>query len=167
MLVFLGFRKFGPNIETLKLAKISLAKVGQHLETLKLASVCPGGPEAARNFAPPRHSGPDPEPQRPSLVGPPGFHTTAREPNVHISGFWPSETPPKFNEQRHPERDTETAQIVAGRGREKERNGGPPPFGSSTLRKKPFAAPPFGAPPLGAPPFGAPPFGAHPSGHHP
>ena len=32
-----GFKKFGQNTKTLKLAKVGLAKVGQHLETLKLA----------------------------------------------------------------------------------------------------------------------------------
>ena len=34
-----GFRKFGQNTKTLKLAKVGLAKVGQHLKTLKLAKV--------------------------------------------------------------------------------------------------------------------------------
>ena len=34
-----GCRKFGPNTETLNLAKVGLAKVGQHSEALKLAKV--------------------------------------------------------------------------------------------------------------------------------
>ena len=39
------------------------------------------------------------EPRRPGLVGPQGFHTTAREPKRAHLRSWSSKTTPKFNEK--------------------------------------------------------------------
>ena len=62
------------------------------------------------------------EPRRPGLVGPPGFHTTAREPKrAHLNA--PAlQTPPKFNERTPRERKKN--ENCGGRREKKERNFG-------------------------------------------
>ena len=70
------------------------------------------------------------EPRRPGLVGPPGFHTTAREPKR--AQFAPTlQTPPKFHEktpQRERERERERKKerkMGAGEEKKGELLGGP------------------------------------------
>ena len=69
------------------------------------------------------------EPRRPGLVGPPGFHTTAREPkraHFRVPAF---KTPPKFNEKTP--RETQKERNGGGRGKKKsEILGGPAEGGS-------------------------------------
>ena len=64
------------------------------------------------------------EPRRPGLVGPPGFHTTAREPkraHFRVPAF---KTPPKFNEKTP--RETQKQRNGGGKGKKKsEIMGGP------------------------------------------
>ena len=81
------------------------------------------------------------KPRWPGLVGPPGFHTTAREPKRTFLG--PGLQKHHQNStRRHPERHKKS-ETVAGKGRK---------------RAKLWAPPPFGAPPSGPHPFGPPPF---------
>ena len=126
---------------------------------------------------------------RPGLVGPPGFHTTAREPKrAHFRV--PVFTKTTKIQREDTQRDTERAKLWRER-EEKARNFGPPtlsgphPFGAPNpsgppthrgpqpIGAPPFLAPPFWAPPFWAPPFWAPPFGTllgptlrDPSGPH-
>ena len=64
------------------------------------------------------------EPRRPGLVGPPGFHTTARDPkraHFRVPAF---KTPPKFNEKTP--RETQKERNGGGKGKKKsEILGGP------------------------------------------
>ena len=63
-----------------------------------------------------------------SQMGPPGFHTTARElQTCTFHGPCASKTPPKFHE-RTPKRENKNKNC-GGRGKKKARNFGPPPFG--------------------------------------
>ena len=62
------------------------------------------------------------EPRRPGLVGPPGFHTTAREPKrAHLS-VPALQTPPKFNEKTP--REGRKERILRREREKKERNFG-------------------------------------------
>ena len=93
----------------------------------------------------------------PTVFGPPGFHTTARE--LETCTFEALQTPPKFHEKPPREREKE---LKMWRERKKTRNFGPPTLRGSTLRTPPVASPlhflGFG------PTLRGPPFGAHPSG---
>ena len=107
------------------------------------------------------------------LVGPPGLaHDSPGTPNVHISGFRPSKTPPKF----HARTPREEEERKLRRRREQKREIlGPPPFGAplfsgfgstlgastlrgSTILGSTLRAPPFGLHPSRAPHFVVPKF---------
>ena len=97
------------------------------------------------------------EPRRPGLVGPPGFHTTAREPKRHILGFRPSKTPPKFNEKTP--RETQKERNGGGKGKKKsEILGGPAEGGPAE------GGPSEGGPAEGGPAEGGPAEGGRRSG---
>ena len=85
----------------------------------------------------------------PSLGGPfpkpPGFTWQPESPNVHIWGSRNSKTPPTFHEKTP--REEARKKTVAGEGKKKARNFGPPTFRGPTFRRLIFfwvSAPPCG-----------------------
>ena len=96
--------------------------------------------------------------ETPAAVGPPVFHTTARElQTCTLKGPGASSTTKIPREDPQRERERKRTKMRSREGKNSAK------FWAS----HPSGAPPFGAPPFGAPPFGLPPSGSRPSGPPP